>query len=273
MLKALQVHCEANPAHTLQIQRNIVRNPITGSELEVMSADAATGFGALVDAILVDEIGNWANTDSSQRLWEMIVSTVSKKQSCVLECITNAGRLESWQWALSEAIREDAVRADPSWHFDNVRDIPTWITPRQLAEQKRLLTPGAYARLWENNWSSGTDTGISPADYEACNLLLGPQEHREQGYDLYIAATDLGWRHDRTGLVVLAYSFHRNQLALAHCDSWSPQDHGGELPLSVVEDALIDVHERFHSISLSSTRAKPLVYRSDYATGACRAAG
>jgi hypothetical protein len=239
-IKAMQQLCELNPWLGLEVQRNIVRNPATGSELEVLTSDAATGYGQLVDAVLVDEICNWADTDSAQRFWQMVASTISKKRNCLCVCISNAGRVDSWQWDIREAIREDE-----NWYFHALQTVPPWISEAQLAEQKRLLPPNAYARLWENKWSSGTDTGLSPADVEACCVLHGPLQGRSFGHDAIIAACDLGWRHDRTGLVVLAMSFERREISLAHCESWHPHDHGGELPLEVVEDEIHWLHRQF----------------------------
>jgi hypothetical protein len=245
VVKSIQTHCDANQWHTLEIQKNVVRNPTTGSELEIMSADAATGFGALVDAIFVDEIGNWPDTDQSLRLWEMIISTATKKQSCLAEVATNAGRTESKIYEIRNGVRDDAASSDPLWYFESVKEIPNWFTPRQLAEQKRLLSPSAYARLWENSWSSGTDSGVSPTDYDACEVLFEEHPRRQREFDAYIAACDLGWRHDRTGLVVLAVNYRRNITQLAYCAQFRPQDYGGELPLSVVEEAIEEVHRKY----------------------------
>ena len=237
---AIRRLCELNPwlGDALEVQQYIIRNKLNGSELEVLSSDAATGYGKLVDGILVDEIGNWSNTDQAQHFWYVVSSTLTKKQNCLCVAITNAGRVDSWQWEIREAIREDR-----NWYFHQLSTVPEWITEAQLAEQKRLLPLNVYARLWDNKWSSGTDSGLSPADVEACTLLVSEQDRRSHDYDLYVAACDLGWRHDRTGLIVLAV--RPGRIALAYAESWLPQDYGGELPLSVVEAELIKVNQRF----------------------------
>jgi hypothetical protein len=234
--------CELNPwlGSTLQVQQYTVRNIYTGSELEVLSSDAATGFGILADAILVDEVANWPETDSAEHFWHVISSTMTKKRNCLCLCISNAGRVDGWQWAVRSAIREDS-----NWYFHALATIPPWITESQLAEQRRLLPASVYERLWGNKWTSGTDSGLSPSDVEACCLLNGPQLNRLPQYHAYIAACDLGWRHDRTGLVVLAVNFHTRQIDLAHCESWNPADYNGELPLSVVEREIIWANRRF----------------------------
>jgi hypothetical protein len=239
---AIRRLCELNPwlGDVLEVQQWLVRNKLNGAELEVLSSDAATGYGKLVDFILIDEIGNWSDTDTAQHFWYVVSSTLTKKQNCLCVAITNAGRVDTWQWNIREAIRED-----DGWYFHALCTVPGWITEQLLAEQQRLLPANVYARLWGNRWSSGTDTGLSPADVDACTVLLGPQDRRQSGFDWYIAACDLGWRHDRTGLVVAAVSVQRNVIHVADCESWLPQDYGGELPLSVVEDAILDVDRRF----------------------------
>lgn len=239
---AIRRLCELNPwlGDVLEIQNWIVRNKLNGSELSVESSDASSAFGKLVDGIALDEISNWAETEQAKQYWYVISSTLMKKKNLICLSICNAPRVDSWQWGLRESVREDA-----NWYFHSLREIPSWITPEQLAEQKRLLPPHIFNRVCLNIPTSGTDTGISPADYEACELLIGPQDRRSREYDVYIAACDLGWRHDRTGLVVLAMNFQHQRIDLAYCESFSPADYGGELPLSVVEAELIDVQRRF----------------------------
>lgn len=250
-MESLDAH---NPWLGLEVQRKTVRNPVTGSELEIHSSDAPTGYGQLVDAILVDEIANWPDTESAQKLWHVIASTLPKKQNCLCQIITNSGRIGSWQWPIREAIREDA-----GWHFDSLRVIPAWITPQQIAEQRRLLPANVFNRMCLNNWTSGTDSGIDPNDYDACEVLAGPMSGRSASYDAFVAACDLGWTHDRTGLVVLAVSFERQEIALACAVSWHPQDYGGELPLMEVEYQIEALHRIY--------RLDKLVFDPREATG------
>ena len=216
-VEALETLCALNPWLGLEIQRKIVRNPATGSALEILSSDAATGYGQLVDAVLVDEIANWPDTPSAEKLWHVVASTLPKKKNCLCQIITNAGRIDSWQWKVREVIREDA-----GWYFHNLRVTPSWITQDQIMEQRRLLPRSVFDRTCCNNWTSGTDNGVDPADVEACCTLQGPMPRRLPEYDAYIAACDLGWTHDQTGLVVLAVSIARGEIALAYAAELAP---------------------------------------------------
>jgi hypothetical protein len=226
---------------TLQVQRGIVRNPRTNSEAEIISADAPSGYGHLVDGVLIDELFNWQDTDAAEKVWFMLSSTFAKKKNCLGLIISNAGFVNSWQWPIREKIREYS-----GWYFHSLSGVPTWLSEGALNEQRSLLSPSAFSRLYGNNWSSGTDSGLSPADVEACCVLSGPQLYRDSRYDWYCGGTDLGWKHDRTAVVILALSIARREIALACAASWNPRDYpGGQLPLSEVEEEIYYLHTRF----------------------------
>ena len=46
------------------------------------------------------------------------------------------------------------------------------MSPARLAEQRRMLPPAAYLRLWENVWSSGLGDALSPEDIEIVSPKL-----------------------------------------------------------------------------------------------------
>lgn len=147
---AIERLIEANPwlKSRLQVNRWQVRNPATGSQLEIISSDAATSYGALVDFAVVDEVSHWSE-GRGQELWVSILSTVAKKPNCLLVVISNAGWVDTWQWELREKIRKD-----PAWYFHALEGPASWITAEHLAEQERLLPPKEYRRLWRNVWVS-----------------------------------------------------------------------------------------------------------------------
>jgi len=50
----------------------------------------------------------------------------------------------------------ERVRNDPSWHFSRLRGpCASWVTEKRLDEQRRILNPIDFARLWLNEWQSG----------------------------------------------------------------------------------------------------------------------
>lgn len=130
----------------LEVVKLEVRNKKTGSTLEIISSDAATSYGALVDFAVADEVSHWTD-GRGQELWVSLLSTVAKKPHCLLVVISNAGWHDTWQAEL-----RDKIRTDPLWYFHALDGPAPWITPASLAEQERLLPPKEYRRLWKNIW-------------------------------------------------------------------------------------------------------------------------
>ncbi|MHB9079543.1 MAG: terminase large subunit domain-containing protein, partial [Pirellulaceae bacterium] len=130
----------------LELTAHKVVNKFTKASLEVISADTASSWGLLLDFVVMDECCHWSKRD----LFDSLMSSAAKRDSCMVLCISNAGFLDSWAWDVREV-----VRTDPDWHFSRL-DGPqaSWISEAKLAEQRRLLPSTAYARLWLNEWSN-----------------------------------------------------------------------------------------------------------------------
>jgi len=193
----------------LKVDSYRATNTHTGSTVEILSSDVASSYGLLIDFAVCDEVTIWPKRD----LFDSILSAVAKRPNCLLMCIGNAGFCESWQWALREAIR-----TDPAWYFSRL-DGPqaTWITADLLAEQQRLLPAVAYARLWLNEWSSGSGDALeSPLIARAFDESLCPMQGTEAGWS-FVAGLDLGIR---------------------------PQP-GRKVSLVAVEQHLVELHRRF----------------------------
>jgi hypothetical protein len=239
---AMERLCELNPwlGATLEITKNIVRNPRTGSELEVIASDASTGWGHLVDGVLLDEYNNWPDTPAAQKCSNMLMSTLGKKTNCIGVVISNAGILDSWQWE-----RRESIRKSGTWYFHCLQDHPSWFTDEMLNEQRILLPQNEYTRCFDNCWTSGRGNGLDPKSVEAACTLSGPQVMRRANYDVYVSALDLGYANDWTGFVVLALNFLRREIAVADVAFWNPADYGHELPLDLVEDEILFMHDRY----------------------------
>jgi hypothetical protein len=144
-------------------------------------------------------VTHWAKRD----LFDSLLSSAAKRSHCLLLCILNAGFSQSWQWPLREAVRQD-----PGWFF-HALDGPqaSWISEATLAEQRRLLPAIAYARLWLNQWGSGSGDAIDPADLDAAihstaTATAGRITHPHREY-IYTLGVDLGLKHDATALVTV----------------------------------------------------------------------
>jgi len=205
----------------LDVQRNAVLNqakghPGAGSTLEIFTSDVASSYGILPDLIIADELTHWEGDGS---LWHSIISSAAKRSNCLLAVITNAGFHDSWQWQVREA-----ARTEPTWHFSRL-DGPqaSWMTPARLAEQRKMLPPVAYLRLWENQWSSGGGDALTPADIDAAfSDVLAPLTGKAPGW-LYVGGIDLGLTRDCSAVVVLAVPDRRwGKIRLAHHKLWRP---------------------------------------------------
>ena len=179
----------------LQIQQHVIRNLRTESRMTVISSDVNSSWGQLPDFVICDELCHWSKPD----LWYSLCSSAAKKPQCVLAVLTNAGVGTGWQWNVREAARSSSV-----WHFSSlVGPQAPWISSATLEEQRRLLPPGVYARLWENIWQHSDGEFVSLAEAEACINPAAVEQARGQRGRIYFAAVDYAEKHDRTvGVVV-----------------------------------------------------------------------
>lgn len=181
-------------AAAFDVQKTKIINTATESELRILTADAPSSYGLTPDFIVCDEVTHWAKRD----LWDSLFSAAAKRKNCLLLVICNAGFEAEWQWPLREA-----VRTDPLWHFNSL-DGPqaSWITEDRLSEQRRLLPPLAFDRLWSNRWSAGSGDAIAEADISAACMLTAPPAEPEKGW-MYVAGVDLGLKRDASAIVVI----------------------------------------------------------------------
>jgi hypothetical protein len=241
---AMATICRLNPwlAAILDVQKNLVVNiakdhPGEGGQLEIFTSDVASSYGILPDLIIADELVHWEGDGS---LWHSIISSAAKRSNCLLVVITNAGFIDSWQWAVREA-----ARLDEAWYFSRL-DGPraSWLTPARLAEQRRMLPAIAYARLWENQWSSGGGDALTKDDIDAAfKAELRPVRSRESGW-LYVAGIDLGLTRDRSSVVALAVPDDGNagRIRLAADRLWRPL-RGKKIDLMDVERYVLALDE------------------------------
>ncbi len=174
----------------LKFVEHAIKNPANGSRLEVISSDVRSSWGALPDFVVCDELCHWEKPD----LWYSLLSSAAKKPNCVLIVLTNAGVGRGWQWA----VREHAQR-DASWYFSSLNGPQApWITDEWLAEQKALLPPPVFERLWLNVWQHSDGEFVSLAEAEACrDEQLSPQSRGVPG-QWYVASLDYAEKHDFT---------------------------------------------------------------------------
>jgi hypothetical protein len=144
--------------------------------------------------VVADEVSVWAN----RGLWDSLVSSVAKRGDSLLVAIGNAGWATSWQWETREI-----VRRDDGWYFNALPGcVASWIGPRALQEQERLLPPAVFARVWGNKWSDGSGDAIPGEWLSRALTLAGPAAERATGW-VYCAGVDLGLKSDFAAAAVI----------------------------------------------------------------------
>jgi phage terminase large subunit-like protein len=284
----------------IDVQRDRVMNPHTGSELAIIASDAPTSYGLTPDMCLIDELSHWTSRD----LWDSLLSSAAKRSRCLLCIIANAGWKDSWQWDTREAIR-----TDPDWHFSRLDGpVASWISAKHLAEQRRLLPPLVYDRLWLNQWAAGSGDALRDSDITDAITLKGPSVAAEPGYR-YVLGLDLGLKRDASALALVGldagystrvpapkkepvdpmqemlwdcglidkpanlagfagddvyqsqYHAGTGRLKLAAMQRWEPPK-GGKVDVEQIERAIIDLHARFKcSVAFDPNQAEYLAER------------
>jgi hypothetical protein len=227
-------------ADALDVQSWSVLNRRNGSQLEILSSDVATSYGQLPDFVVIDELTHW----KSEELWVSLFSAAAKRSNCVLIAGMNAGfSSDSWQWKTRERIRYD-----PGWYFHHL-DGPQarWIDASRLEEQKRILPPLAFDRLWMNLWTAGTGDALTDEDIRAATTLLTSTLTPEPANFAYYAGLDLGISRDRCGLVLISKNYKTHRLRLCQAKSWAPP-RGGKIDLMSVQNDILQMNERFHPL-------------------------
>lgn len=245
---AMQTILRLNPwlAKILVVQRDSVTNvgnqhPGEGASLSVNTSDVGSSYGILPDFIIADELCHWQGDGG---LWDSLISSAAKRKNCLFVVITNSGFVDSWQWKVREV-----VRTDGGWHFSRL-DGPkaSWMTDERLQEQRKMLPPVAYARLWLNQWSTGGGDALTQEDIEfAFSRGTSPMTGYEPGYT-FVAGVDLGLKRDCSAIVVLGVRDHDQHdagtIRLAYTKLWKPVL-GTKINLTEVEDELRSLHQRF----------------------------
>ncbi len=178
---------------TIKLTRTGARNTETGSELQLISSDVGSSYGILPDFIICDELTHWPD-GRGEDMWYSLISAAAKKPRCIITVQTNAGVGRGWQFE----IRQHARTSD-RWHFSSLNGPQApWITAESLNEQKAILPPAIYNRLWLNQWQHSDGDFVSLAEADSCIDVNGSmQGHSVRGRS-YVAALDFGSRRDNS---------------------------------------------------------------------------
>lgn len=231
---------EHNPEYCadLSFTRFEVRNGRTGSRLSVIASDVQSSWGALPDFIICDELCHWEKPD----MWYSLFSSAAKQRHCILVVLTNAGVGRGWHWEVREAARRSS-----QWYFSSLEGTQApWIEATHLQEQRQLLPPAVFDRLWHNRWQHSDGEFVTLAEAQACrDDSLSPQQQGQPGRR-YFAAVDYAEKHDYTVGVVLHREAER--LVIDRMDVIVPQP-DSPVPIVWVEEWMQRIAAGFHSVS------------------------
>ena len=166
---------KANPGllGELAFFRQGVENPRTRSRFQLLSSDVASSWGHDPDFVICDELCHW----SHEELWHSLSSSAAKRAHCLLVVLTNAGIGRGWQWQVRET-----ARTSERWYFSSL-DGPQapWIGAEQLEEQRKLLPPPVFERLWLNIWQHSDGEFVTLDEVVACRDESLRQRTRRAG--------------------------------------------------------------------------------------------
>jgi hypothetical protein len=229
----------AEIASALEINNWKVINRKTGTVLEILSSDVSASWGELVDFVVCDEVSHWPE-GRGEKFWESLFTTAGKRERCLLVTIMNAGFTESWVWKVRESIRKDA-----NWHFSHLDGVKaSWLTPKNIKEQRAHLPPMVFDRLVGNVWSVGSGDAITEADLQASLVRQDQLAAAEPGWEYY-GGVDLSVSRDHSALVIIGKSAG-GRLRLARVMDWAPPS-GGKIDLAVVRRAIEHLDKIFHA--------------------------
>jgi hypothetical protein len=221
----------------LDVQARKVIAPRSGAMLEVLPADEAGTWGLNPHWVLCDELANWSDGPSAQRLWQAASSAVAKRPDARMVVITTAGSPDHFAYRELEHARRSDL-----WRVSERPGAAPWISEERLAEQRQRLPDSVYRQLFENEWVSAEGSFLDPAMVEAAFVLPGPALERDPHGGGYIAGLDLGSVNDRSVLAI----GHRagDQVVLDRMMTWQGSRRR-PVDFAELEAFITEAHKRF----------------------------
>ena len=214
-----------NGLNLIQVQNYRVFNPKTKSEVDIISSDAPSSFGATPDFVLCDELTHWRNDKHSEKgdsseLWESLYSSTDKVKHCILVIMTNAGYEQTWQAEIRDLAKSNK---DGTWVYRNLDKVcASWMGADFLERQQAGLSRKAFSRLWLNQWQVEAGDALSTEDIMACvDKDQRPMNGDEEGW-VFLAGLDLSTMKHRSAFVILGVHPTEHRIRLALTRSWKP---------------------------------------------------
>jgi len=218
-------------AETVQVFRDRIVAPDTGSEMHVVSQEFGSslglgGHGGFM--VIADELWGWP--DSARPLWEQIVEARIKTSRWRIITTTNAGwDEESICWGEREICR----RSRDYWFFEPTKFLAKFVDRREIERLRAELPAHEAARALDNKWVSPADITITREMVRATVDRRGPSDGDRNG--AHILALDVGHSVDPTAVVVAHVEFRPPGPAPDPPSSEGMRDENGKLLPSTPE--------------------------------------
>ncbi len=215
----------------LLIQKNVVRNPATDSELRVLSADAPTAYGIRPRKVFFDEL----SLQPDERLWTAMWSAIGKSPASQMVAVSMAGwDFGSFAWRIRE---QAASNADYYFHTREGSELAPWLSERDMVEQRATLHPADFARFWECKWTEPKGSWITREMYAAAET--GRESLKGSNC---VGFVDVGLVHDPTAIAVVHQEGERVILDTLRTLQGSRNE---PVQLEAVEDLVTELTRRY----------------------------
>jgi hypothetical protein len=223
------------------VEQGKVKFPSHRVEIEIMSSDAPSAWGRTGSWFIIDELPNWSDTPNSRSFYEAVSTSWPKKPTCRVIIIGTASSPAHF----SAKVHDDAL-TDLAWRVSDVHDTAPWLDPAEIEGERRRLSAGSFARLWENRWVEAEDHLVTAENLARCVTLTGAWPLKPASNTRYVIGVDVGLKNDWTAIAV-AHTETRDRerhVVLDELVTFKPT-RGKQVRVSTVEKRVEELAEKF----------------------------
>lgn len=222
----------------IEVQGELIKNPVTGSDLRILSSEDRVQYGLRPRRVWFDELS--LQTDS--RLWTVMWSAIGKSRMSQMVCASMSG----WDFgSIAWKIREQA-RTNSAYFFATRQgtELAPWLTAENMEEQRATLHPADFARFWECTWREPHGSWLTAEMYQ--DAERGVEAYSRDASTRQYGFVDIGLTHDPTTLAIV----HEEAGEVVVLDSLSTLQGSKAEPvqLKAVEQLITDLTRRFNVV-------------------------
>jgi Terminase large subunit, ATPase domain len=222
------------------VERNTIKFGSVGVTVEVLSSDAPSAWGRRGHLWVLDEVTAWSDTPAMRAFYEAVSTAWPKVPTCRVIVISTAGSPAHFSRREYETALEDS-----RWRVSDSHDIAPWIEPDDIEAERRRLSAGSFARLWENRWTEAEDHLVTAESLARCVTLTSWPAQPVRG-TRYVIGVDVGVKSDATAIAV-AHSEtvdSERRVVLDAMEVFRPK-RGAQVSLAQIERRVEELARRF----------------------------